>query len=95
MGITIINNKLSKVNVKVNNDKLPSGGQHSLDLLISSEFLVVEKAYINRANDTYHARWVNLLSTEQATTSQFIFRNSCTRSLNAMISVGQTNVLRK
>lgn len=42
---------------------------------------------------SYHARWVNWESTEQATTWVLIAWNSCTRSLNAMISVGQTNVL--
>lgn len=44
---------------------------------------------------SYHARWVNWESTEQATTSVLIAWNSCTRSLNAMISVGQTNVLQR
>lgn len=38
---------------------------------------------------------MNWESTEQATTSVLMARNSCTRSLNAMISVGQTNVLQK
>lgn len=42
---------------------------------------------------SYHARCVNCESMEQATTSALIARNSSTRSLNAMISVGQTNVL--
>lgn len=42
---------------------------------------------------SYQARWVNWESTEQATTSVLMAWNSCTRSLNAMISVGQTNVL--
>ncbi len=42
---------------------------------------------------TYQARWVNWESTEQATTSALIARNSSTLSLNARISVGQTNVL--
>ena len=44
---------------------------------------------------SYQARWVNWESTEQATTSVLMARNSCTRSLNAMISVGQTNVLQE
>lgn len=42
---------------------------------------------------SYQARCVNWESTEQATTWVLIAWNSCTRSLNAMISVGQTNVL--
>lgn len=43
--------------------------------------------------DTYHAKWVNFESTEHATTSVFIALNSSIRSLKAIISVGQTNVL--
>ena len=43
---------------------------------------------------TYHARWEKWLSVEHPTTSQLILRNSSTRSLNAIISVGQTNVLK-
>lgn len=43
---------------------------------------------------THQAKWENTLSVEQATTSQLIARNSSTRSLKAMISVGQTKVLK-
>lgn len=42
----------------------------------------------------YHAKWVNTESTEQPTTSVLIARNSSILSLKAMISVGQTNVLK-
>ena len=44
---------------------------------------------------TYHAKCVYLESTEQATISVLIFLNCLTLSLNAMISVGHTNVLEK
>lgn len=40
------------------------------------------------------ARWVKCESTEHATTSVFILRNSSILSLNARISVGHTNVLK-
>ena len=43
---------------------------------------------------TYHAKWVKTESTEQPTTSVLIARNSSILSLKAMISVGQTNVLK-
>ena len=43
----------------------------------------------------YQARWLKCESTEQAITSQLMARNSSTLSLKAMISVGQTNVLKK
>lgn len=43
---------------------------------------------------THQAKWEKTLSVEQATTSQLIARNSSTRSLKAMISVGQTKVLK-
>ena len=42
----------------------------------------------------YHARCEKTLSVEAANTSQLMERNSSTRSLNAMISVGHTNVLK-
>lgn len=42
---------------------------------------------------SYQAKCEYCESTEQAMTSQLIARNSLTRSLKAMISVGQTNVL--
>jgi hypothetical protein len=42
--------------------------------------------------EAIQARWVKWLSTEQATTSAPIARNSSTRSLKARISVGQTKV---
>lgn len=41
-----------------------------------------------------HAKCVNCESTDAATTSTFSFLNSSTRSENARISVGQTNVLK-
>ena len=44
---------------------------------------------------SYHAKWQKCESTEHATTSQLILRNSSARSLKAMISVGHTNVLRR
>lgn len=44
---------------------------------------------------TYHAKCVYFESTEQATTSAFIFLNFPTLSLNAKISVGHTKVLQK
>ena len=43
----------------------------------------------------YQARWLKCESTEQAITSQLMAWNSSTLSLKAMISVGQTNVLKK
>ena len=42
---------------------------------------------------TYHAKCVKTESTDTAITSVLIFLNSSTLSLNAIISVGQTNVL--
>ena len=42
---------------------------------------------------SYQARWVNTESTEQATTSVLIARNSSILSLKAIISVGHTKVL--
>lgn len=42
-----------------------------------------------------HAKCVKCESTEQATTSVLILRNSSIRSLNARISVGHTKVLQK
>lgn len=39
-----------------------------------------------------HARWHSSVSVLAAMTWQFSFSNSLKRSLNAMISVGQTNV---
>lgn len=42
-----------------------------------------------------HAKWVKCESTEHAITSVLILRNSLILSLNARISVGQTNVLEK
>ena len=44
---------------------------------------------------THHAKWVNCESTEHAMTCVLIVSNSLTLSLNAMISVGHTNVLKK
>lgn len=41
------------------------------------------------------AKWVKCESVETPMTSQLIARNSCILSENAMISVGQTNVLEK
>lgn len=48
----------------------------------------------HRTFQTHQAKWEKTLSVEQATTSQLIARNSSTRSLKAMISVGQTKVLK-
>lgn len=45
-------------------------------------------------NTTYQARCVNCESTEHATTSVFILRNWSMLSLKAIISVGQTKVLK-
>ena len=42
---------------------------------------------------SYHAKCEKWLSTEHATTSQFMALNSSTLSLNAVISVGHMNVL--
>ena len=44
---------------------------------------------------THHAKWVNCESTEHAMTCVLIVSNSLSLSLNAMISVGHTNVLKK
>ena len=47
----------------------------------------------SHSKQPYQAKCEYWESTEQAMTSQLIARNSLTRSLNAIISVGQTNVL--
>ena len=41
-----------------------------------------------------HAKWLKCESVETPTTSAFTSLNSLIRSLNAMISVGQTNILK-
>lgn len=46
------------------------------------------------AISTYHAKCVKTESTEHATTSELIWRNSSILLLKAMISVGQTKVLK-
>lgn len=42
-----------------------------------------------------HAKWVKCESVETPTTSQLMLRNSCILSEKAMISVGQTKVLKE
>lgn len=56
--------------------------------------LKVYKLKFNNKDISHHARWVNCESTEHPTISVFILRNSSARSLKAMISVGQTKVLK-
>ena len=48
----------------------------------------------NTIFNTYQAKCVNCESTETATTAVSMALNSLTLSLNAMISVGHTNVLK-
>ena len=67
-----------------------------------NQYTAMENTVIERNKEeekikvkTHHAKCVNCESTEHAMTCVLIVSNSLTLSLNAMISVGHTNVLKK